>query len=193
MFHLLQSCLPTRLERLGQELSTGRSLHSRIEFFLMKLRFPEGNKWSLLSDKCSQRPESYNLEDKDFISSWYSLLCPKLAPKILGPFLSTKLLLFLTPHPLGRWVSRQIWVSVTPAQSSSDFSSSSLGLLGLQSGLLLNEAHSPSVSGSSGSPSCLGPDFGESSKEVPSSLPPPQPSTHQGMHPSQASTVPHPS
>ena len=70
--------------RLGQELSTGRSLRSRIEFFPVKLRFPEGNKRSLLSDGCSQRPESYNLEDKDFISSWYSLLCLKLAPKILG-------------------------------------------------------------------------------------------------------------
>lgn len=38
-------------------------------------------------------------------------------------------------------------------------------------------------SGPPGSPSCLGPGFGESSKEVPSSPPhPPPPSTHQGMH-----------
>lgn len=76
--------LPSQSDwRFRQELSTGRSVHSRIEFFPVKLRFPEGDKLFLLSDGCSQRPKSCNLEDKDFISSWYSL-CPKLAPKIPG-------------------------------------------------------------------------------------------------------------
>ena len=59
-----------------------------------------------------------------------------------GAVISTELLL-LTPHPLGLGAGVR-FVPVTPAQSSSDFSSLP-GPPGCRADSLLNEARSPSV------------------------------------------------
>ena len=76
----------------------------------------------------------------------------------------------LIPHPAGQG-GRERLVPATPPQSSSDFSSLP-GPPGCRADSCLMKRFLHLWSGPPGSSSCLGPGFGESSKEVPSSLAP---------------------
>lgn len=78
--------------------------------------------------------------------------------------------ILLLPHPAGQG-GREILVPATPPLSSSDFSSLP-GPPGCRADSCLMKRFLHLWSGPPGSSSCLGPGFGESSKEVPSSLAP---------------------